>query len=85
MWWLSGLHLRELAGPAAQVLELVKYRWEPQDFIKMMLCTSLLLLGLKQAPGSPETAHASEPILPACAHQRWYHTPRWHVVIPCVP
>lgn len=31
-----------------KVLELVKYRWEPSDFVKMILCSAGALLGLKQ-------------------------------------
>ena len=30
------------------MLELVKYRWEPADFIKLILCNAVILLCLKQ-------------------------------------
>ena len=38
-----------MSSLAMQVLELVKYRWEPADFIKMIVCNAGMLLLLKQA------------------------------------
>ena len=43
-FWVQIYHFWE----CLKVLELVKYRWEPSDFVKMILCTAGMLLCLKQ-------------------------------------
>jgi len=43
-FWVQIYHFWE----CLKVLELVKYRWEPSDFVKMIVCSATLLLGLKQ-------------------------------------
>jgi len=43
-FWVQMYHFWE----CLKVLELVKYRWEPSDFIKMITCSAALLLALKQ-------------------------------------
>lgn len=43
-FWMSLHHFWE----CAKILELVKYRWEPADFIKLILTNAIFLLCLKQ-------------------------------------
>ena len=43
-FWMQIYHFWE----CLKVLELVKYRWEPADFIKMIVCNAAMLLCLKQ-------------------------------------
>jgi len=43
-FWMQIYHFWE----CLKVLELVKYRWEPGDFVKMIICSAVMLLGLKQ-------------------------------------
>ena len=64
------MHRQLLARPTThtwQVLELVKYRYEPADFVKMILCNAVMLLALKQRfrsmifLGAPRCAAAPAP------------------------
>ena len=43
-FWVQLHHFWE----CCKMLELVKYRWEPADFIKLILCNAVILLCLKQ-------------------------------------
>merc|ERR1719424_2810442 len=43
-FWMQIYHFWE----CLKVLELVKYRYEPADFVKMILCNAVMLLALKQ-------------------------------------
>ena len=43
-FWMQIYHFWE----CLKVLELVKYRYEPADFVKMILCNAVMLLLLKQ-------------------------------------
>jgi len=43
-FWMQMYHFWE----CLKVLEIVKYRYEPEDFVKMILVNAVMLLGLKQ-------------------------------------
>ena len=68
-FWVQIYHFWE----CLKVLELVKYRWEPSDFVKMIVCSAALLLGLKQL--FPNMIFLGSPMVRARGLQRRAATP----------